>query len=488
MSHTLIRLHTDSTNGIFKTVFNDDIIVKPYSKIALKNCNFTLDIKDYIVNAYNPSYFMFAYDETFYNTFGSGSPTYTIPNGTYTKDNIDSFLHNMEQGLNAQIDALLSYSINLNSNKCPSLGYQWKCSIVDNKVVMSMYRSPYAKFIKIATTRNKIDVGTTIERNAGTPGDLDSYMSTSQYICKGYGVLRAKVHTLANAAGSNNDKGFILGLMETHVQEPAASLAEIKFGVHVQDGNTTVKKIIDGTRTATTYNPVVGDHVELAIFGGKAHIVIYKNAGGYESIELGDIDYNNKYYPILLMVGSPADCKVSLTRYTMDPYLSNVSDFNDTTTSDINNPTQPVTVPHDAVIQFGDEYLKTYLGFTDDMYKTNADGETTPIFDDSEGIEIVADTNFGLSKDNTGYVIVLDNINLNSYDSTTKNRQNILDSVTFTNNINNTINYQPSEYLYIAMNNKNPISLRNINARILNKDYESIITTDKSEITLIIKE
>ena len=77
-----------------------------------------------------------------------------------------------------------------------------------------------------------------------------------------------------------------------------------------------------------------------------------------------------------------------------------------------------------------------------------------------------------------------------SYDSLSGGRKNILSSIPISERIiSNTgiIQYEPAEKNFIALNNRNQLSLRNIRARITTDSFDPISTEGLSTVTVIIK-
>ena len=89
-------------------------------------------------------------------------------------------------------------------------------------------------------------------------------------------------------------------------------------------------------------------------------------------------------------------------------------------------------------------------------------------------------------------VVELQNIPLLSYDSIKKGRMSILsvipDDTSKIVNKSDIITYEPNQLNFISIDNINPLLLRNIRCRLLNKSLEPIKTTGLAVLTILIKD
>jgi len=102
------------------------------------------------------------------------------------------------------------------------------------------------------------------------------------------------------------------------------------------------------------------------------------------------------------------------------------------------------------------------------------------------------------------YIVVLDSHQLKSYDAseydysitpnamnnttTKRGRQKSILATIPVNNSNGVIEHEPNELIYIDMDNKFDIELKNLRLRVLNKQFGEIRTTGTSIMTLLIKD
>lgn len=150
-------------------------------------------------------------------------------------------------------------------------------------------------------------------------------------------------------------------------------------------------------------------------------------------------------------------------------------------------------------LNLSNEILR-YIGFS----KSNYDGTgfstlTTAITGDgvplAYGWVIDADNIFELVNSDS-YVVELLNIALESYDASVPlkysesnrgKRRNILEVIPV-NNSTGIVEYNANEALYIDIKNAAPLTITNIEIRVLNKDLNPIETVGLSVITIIFKD
>jgi hypothetical protein len=78
------------------------------------------------------------------------------------------------------------------------------------------------------------------------------------------------------------------------------------------------------------------------------------------------------------------------------------------------------------------------------------------------------------------------NLTVESYDTLSKQRSNIIHVVVNPNITEEKVSYIAPYPLYVSLKNQNPITLRNIKARILNEDLSQVSLSGFSMITLLI--
>merc|ERR1711991_1116319 len=88
---------------------------------------------------------------------------------------------------------------------------------------------------------------------------------------------------------------------------------------------------------------------------------------------------------------------------------------------------------------------------------------------------------------NESYVLELHNLDMESFDSMTKQKRSIIGVIPL-NDINERVNYEAQYPRYINLNNKETMYLRNLNLRILNKELEPVDLTGNTQLVLSIED
>lgn len=141
-----------------------------------------------------------------------------------------------------------------------------------------------------------------------------------------------------------------------------------------------------------------------------------------------------------------------------------------------------------ASLTFQDETVAKYFGF--DKVKN---GNSAAIANQIDGKEyptrILADNkNIALTL-NINYMVVLDSINLTSYDYSPgkESRQNILKNIYPEDKQDGVVRHMANEIVYVGVDNAYDINLKNIRARILHADYSPVKIITPAEMTLYVK-
>lgn len=144
--------------------------------------------------------------------------------------------------------------------------------------------------------------------------------------------------------------------------------------------------------------------------------------------------------------------------------------------------------------------ILAFLGFTKEQTTGDMDDETQfPVIISTTrvpyGFIIQPDGVFALAQSDN-FVVILDSQKLISYDCSTGikgvvdkkgQRANILATIPVNNN-NGVVEFQSSEVLFIDMDNKQPLAIKNLSLRVLDKQLRPIQVEGVSVITLLIKD
>ena len=123
----LIRLTTEDDNGQFDCTFNEDIVLKPNSKLALSNLSIKRNSPSVTVDARN--------NQLEYSIGGNDEVAELTSGKTYDKTNYQALLSDVTLQMNSQLDG----EPKSGSNR--ELGCQWKAEVRDDKVQIGYLQS-----------------------------------------------------------------------------------------------------------------------------------------------------------------------------------------------------------------------------------------------------------------------------------------------------------------------------------------------------------
>ncbi len=492
----LIRLITEDRNCRFDNAFNDDLLLKPNSKIALQSI--ALDtINDVIViNGLNQ--FITYQVKTGFQKIVS------LTHATYTQNNFEDLFLDIKNRLNDD----MGFSQTEQNNK--NLGIEWNCFINNQKKVVIGYKIGRTGSYPTLWGLNNLEFGTIGNREVlnitNTPISTTTNANNARsinYISRGCGYLRTRIHSLDNSQGATElDNGFIIALSKTNVFTTGEITDDmINYGIMVSYDHATAQNlyqtIIDGVFTPSllaTPNVIgVGnvnnDFQELlksTEFNGssipKILFQVYQN-GSAAPITLLTHDYTSdeKLYPLLIYRGSNA--LMNSVRITPSPWenptIQNQAEETElmapprqSTTATLNFLDMPASLAsflnftHPRIPQVGTESFSQYALPANTEFYT-AGGVFQPVD--------IADA----------FIVEMLNLKLESYDGLLNQRKNIL-AVIPKSNADGSVIFETNTPIFIDLNNKNEILLRNIKCRVVRPDYSNIEIQGLASLVLLV--
>lgn len=483
----LIRISSDDDSAIFETQFNENINVKPMSKIALSS--FSGNVKPIQLQTFSDQI-------TYRIEWGaySLSPTISILNGIYNRNNFFDLLDQITNGFNSK----LVYNNTTNDENL--LGGQWRATVIDKRVSIH-YEIGYNQrrinndFQLASTLNNTSDILGMNTSEASTP--LYTNSATSKYnVSMGNGYLRAQIYNLVNdtsAPAGFIQQGFILGFSKTVLPDSipgnfAQSNIDFALGVgwngsafefYIQQGST-----IAGLGVNPVFNSI-GDtsnsFVEVMVNGSKVQCY-YTNLANTRVL-LTEFAHNSadKLWGFYCFHSNKNFASLKYYEWTTDP-------FNNPTTShsrDATNPNNLYINPNNFTLKelvFTSQNVPKFLGYD---IEPDINGYRTLISPLAPGgYNFIGNNLFYPSINNRSFILELLSNNLESYDSTQKQRKSILSSVLSSNQID-VIEKEPN-IIFIDLNNKNELDMRNIRMRLVDTDYNNVELVGKSVATILI--
>jgi len=471
----LIRLTTENENCFFESIFNSDLTIKPYSKVALSSFTTQLDNLNIVIDSQN--------NEISYSVDGPNNvKTLTLPTGVYTSSSIGNFWIETTRLFNASM-AYTEKQINR----------QWRCSILGGRATFELKTGTriVPKSVvstNLFTTKNLVASGAGGGRmKRGTVGignDAFLYMKSSNN--KGSSVLRS---TIFEDSGDGTKSGFVLGYT---VSNPSADTVVINpniylYGIRYIDMAQPYKFIINGVENPTTpfvVYPAVGDVLQIEISNSRIIFEVYRGGGANFAIISEGEPYNHQtdLFPLLLFVGS--DTVINNTQFTSDPYYNITNTHTGGPINDNNLTIVPIptnTPPTQCFLQFNSPDLATLLGFDKSRYPdAGFKSEAEPIYQ--------ANNPFTLRDFSESYVVELLNIKLQSMDGLSNGHRSILYVIPQLSPIKEHVVYQVPQLIFLDINNNYELSLRDIKARVLKDDLTQFRCYGLSQLVLIVKE
>ena len=190
---------------------------------------------------------------------------------------------------------------------------------------------------------------------------------------------------------------------------------------------------------------------------------------------------------VMGIYGAQATTKIDFCSGNVDPYDSKNVLLGDTletelyTVGAVPTPQQRTSTTINNII-FGSLNMANFFGFS--AVNQNLESERV------SNADFIGEKDFSLMLATNTYLVELLNLPVDSYHSKAKGRKNILSSIPITENIINStgqIQYEPNTLFYVALNNKFPINLRNIKARVISNDFSEIETEGLAELSLLIR-
>jgi preprotein translocase subunit SecB len=449
----LIKLNSQDLLDInakarFSCQFQEDIILKPYSKIALRNIQFTPSDKDYFVT-----------DKSFEvslktNLNGSlNNKLVTLPNQDYG-------------GL---FDIVGTITNKLNSafvtTDCPLIRtgiynrVMFKCDFDDLLKVYIDFKFIEDNYNTNLTTSTNIEYDDTNQTytKTGNNNVWDFIGSGNIPICGGTGTLNFV---------SQSTGGLLIGVSEI---SNSKDIDDLDLAVFTDNTSGFYQYQIKGQAPITTLNPIVaGDKMELVIEEGLFKFKITRGTGTVILTNISKTFVSETSYYAYFGI-KYLNAEFSNITWTQNPFV--VSDENGIryvpTTHIIQSALSDAT-PSDVNITFLND-TNRFLGFEKINYKIT--GVSGSFVADKSSVNINLPD---------GFYVVIENIRLNSYDYNIRDksgrRKNILANITNYNfsTTYNLITYETDYPIYIDIDNKEPIFINYITISIYDQSNEIV--------------
>jgi hypothetical protein len=460
----LIRLTTEENDGRFDCDFNEDLVIPPNSQIALHSFTTQFPSTNIVINSLN--------NELLYTVNGTTNTKIILPEGTYTNANVQEFFSQTQQKLNES----LAYAE-------LQVGKQWRAGIFGGKTQFTVAQGRWTNSGE-AILKN-VDVIMTpgtfgqYQRSGGTIATNDAFIYFNRPIVKGSGFFNTKL--LVDSTVQTNG-GFILTLTSNCPNASTTTIRPdtIEYGIRFNGVGIPYSDITNGVTTESATLGQLGDTVQFTYALGTMTYNIVRADNTNIVLKTSPFNHMSNYFPVVVYNG---DCKTSTAWYVRDPFytLSGTLDDNldlDLTASGF--PIAPQFAGTNNFFQFNSASLAKEFGYATSRIPENG-------FINTVHYAYTATTPFQLRDYSDTYIVELLNIQLNSMDAMTKQHKNYLAIVPHLQDLRELVVYVSPMLIFLDLNNKFPLSYRQIKARILRDDLTPVTTYGLTQMAILIK-
>ena len=498
----LVRLTTQSNTAQFDTYFNEDIQLNEKSQVCLHSVSLESQTNAIRINGTN--------DNITYNlrgaSAGSVDKKIVLEHIKYDTNNFNLLLTDIETKCNKELEQVGKHiGIQFEVKEGTKKHIEIKTTQADFLEFKTEFMANQSKHVTtgadtIASTAGGLNNNSIFNAIVGhhPSNHLDTYSYLEFPISRGCGVFRHRVSRLGNSSADATECGYIVGLSSSTTlaskvaNNEALNLSDINYGIDLGRTDTEYHKIVSGTKTASGTTPnIVGagsasnDLIDIVVELGRVKVKVWVNNTALPIVIL-DEPYDNKteLFPVMIFRGDETDRAKSF-RFSPDPYLKpplNIQHIDELGTTSQPQQTQ---LPSSQFISFESQSLSKYLGFENTRQPVSGFSVVKDGF-------FEADNQFSQIDSNDNFLVLLDNIQLDSYDSYDDQgnrkggRQSIL-AVIPQSDSNKSLLFEPQHQVFIDINNVNKINIRNIKARIVKTDYSEVNTLGLSALTILFK-
>tara|TARA_R110000765_G_scaffold223676_1_gene327776 strand:+ start:82 stop:1701 length:1620 start_codon:yes stop_codon:yes gene_type:complete len=535
----LLRLTTEKQDASFDIQFNEDIIIKPKSQMALKNVTFTMD-EDILTIDNTNSKFLFTTD---FNPGINNDREFSLK---YSKFNLYHSNDTNEELRNFQRFIEL---LNENANsklKCTNANNDFNTEVIFSVNQNNLFQMECFKSILFDFAPTLADITSDIEIDKSNVGRIDVYhqgtSTTTQKnklvfnddFIKGAGVFRCKIADFTANGSGNRDNGFEIGLSDvsptSFINNTDMKNSERTFMIRFnrvgevytyletrEDGDTGAETNSTATATKGAFATLTtNDIIELKLEQGEIVGNVYMHDGSnyvkhqiFRNTLYGDLSEDAErvngldpfydLHPYIVMYGDHSDVDICDIQHSLREIK--MINYQQRTNPDTSLPkitylagANPIDTgsgyARQGFLSFQSLQMARYLGFNSKEILSNAveyNGiGTLPNF------KMIADEVFKPAIYSRNFIIEMQNISLTSYDSLYNGRKSILATIVDGNDLTingqDIISYEPSEITYIDIDNMFERNIRNIKLKIIDKNLNQIKIQGLAVLTILIKE
>ena len=554
----LFRLTSQSNDGVFNTLFNEDIEIAPGSEIALQSASFERQSARVELNSDN--------NELKFSLQSGVRYTGRLPTGTFSQlQDGESLLAAAEKEMNVVTDMTetrgqvtvggFPYSIDRGSQWRAQLDSDGKTEITaktnEPVLVSTEWRLSYPDEFDKTTQLAGVDPPTietgvdsqymSRSATATLPASYnESYVYGKVRMVKGTGCIRARLYEIGDTT-IGPDVTATIGLVTDYSKLTSGTIADadIIWGLQVA-GSDTNYRFKEGGGTAVWQDagvqPLQADESSEAdndndvleiIIGGKAansyagesdrQVVAMNIHRSGEAVTEIDVDTNLfkessvDYYYFISFHQPEADIKLDMIEADLDPYLFNLTTYSAEQISSIPTVVRSGfdnSIPADTRqgrFEFATTEVGEFFGFLPGTPAKIPVADTKEGFIQSSLYTFTSDMRAEFSVHSKNYLVLFDELPLNSYDSYARfdvnarnansggSRRNLLATVPVKEDqLAGTgvsqVAFEPNTLDYISLRNNSTFLTRTLGCRILTSTYQPIVIDGMASLTILIKQ
>ena len=480
----LFRLITEDPNGIFNNSLNEDLVVPPDSKIALQSLSMETKNDVIIIDSSN--------DELSFQVSTGYQKVIQLAHNTYNNENYFDLLNDIKDKFNEATGFdITSFEVRRN------LGLEWLCSVGANKKISIQYRiGQHGEHVPDWSYDNaKVQRTNQVWRRVASSGagnNNDASVLFDHFISRGCSYMRGRINSFsAPTLGTQPQaNGYMIGLSTTNISqlEPSDITDDmLSYGIHVaydSSNNPSYYVVIDGVLTLTNVRTPVffndgntsNDYQEVILNFGNIEFNIYNNISStpFELLSVPHVE-GTKLYPFMVFRGENAS--VNGVRTVPSPF-SGVGDVSHTyEPGGLGLPPSNPKNPSENYLQLNED-IASFLGY-------NNPRQPQVGFIDTVQHNYVANKLFDPQDIADAFIIELLNLKCDSYDGLLNQRKNILAVVPKSNKGGELI-YEVNNPIFIDLNNRSDILLRNLRIRVVKPDYSPISMLGQASMVVLL--
>jgi hypothetical protein len=478
----IVRLTTQDTNCVFDAAFKEDVLIPEDSQIACYSVSTQINPTVLVVDAQN--------NAVAYTVEGEeeAKVVYMTP-GTFRSDNVVDLMTDLTFQLNRSLE-----------NRSIQIGKQFQVSTVGRFFTVQCLRGTVSDMtltssltgnVKMQTQDVSPIVGNVMSRIGAGGAINDAFFFLKSPLCKGAATMRAQVYNKGAIAES---EAFFMGItaqpLDTTVAEVLPS--DLTFGIIYNSFSLNYSIIQSGNIVTTTVpsyyagdGSLLNDILSIELYDNEILAKVYRpqtNATVLIARWNGFYNHTTNYFPCYVF---PGDSQWRGIETTTDPFYNISNKYSKRATTFPGVGVIPNVLTDQTLsqnyLQFADPYVSNFFGF-----KTARMPEVGFFLKDN--ILYQATDSFSLKDYSESFIVQLLSLSLpESYDSATGQRSNYLDIIPSYSVTRERVVYQSTNPIFLNLNNRSPINLRFLRARLLLEDGTSPSTYGTSQLTLLIR-